>query len=62
MSEKRERPQMSMFLYKLNKTDYDRQKKELEQAEMQASGKFPRRGPRKPKGRPATGNPLTTLL
>lgn len=56
-----EKKPLNMFLYKHNKTDYDRQRRELEQAEMQASGKFPRRGPRLKK-RPATGNPPTTLL
>jgi hypothetical protein len=51
----------SLFLYNLNKSDWERQKKALEQAELQASGKFPRRG-RRLKTRPATGNPPTTLL
>jgi len=35
--------QFDLFLYKVNKVDYDRQKKQQEQAELQASGKFPRR-------------------
>jgi len=55
-----DRKQTSLILYDLNRANYDRQRKELQQAEDQAEGKFRRR--RRLPRKEATGNPPTTLL